>query len=240
MPRTLVAIPALNEASTIGAVISDVRRVVPEAQILVVDDGSTDDTSAVARSKGVDVVRLPFNVGVGGAMRTAFLYAQRHDVDAVVQVDADGQHVADHIPDLIAALDDASVVIGARFRAGYEVRGPRRWAMRTLARSLSKVCSTTLTDTTSGFRASDRRAISLFARHYPAEYLGDTIESLVLAARAGLVVREVPVQMRPRQGGHSSQSHLRSALYLGRALLALYVALGTRPLDVPDHVLADT
>ena len=240
MPRTLVAIPALNEASTIGAVISDVRRVVPEAQILVVDDGSTDDTSAVARSKGVDVVRLPFNVGVGGAMRTAFLYAQRHDVDAVVQVDADGQHVADHIPDLIAALDDASVVIGARFRAGYEVRGPRRWAMRTLARSLSKVCSTTLTDTTSGFRASDRRAISLFARHYPAEYLGDTIESLVLAARAGLVVREVPVQMRPRQGGHSSQSPVRSALYLGRALLALYVALGTRPLDVPDHVLADT
>ena len=240
MPRTLVAIPALNEASTIGAVISDVRRVVPEAQILVVDDGSTDDTSAVARSKGVDVVRLPFNVGVGGAMRTAFLYAQRHDVDAVVQVDADGQHVADHIPDLIAALDDASVVIGARFRAGYEVRGPRRWAMRTLARSLSKVCSTTLTDTTSGFRASDRRAISLFARHYPAEYLGDTIESLVLAARAGLVVREVPVQMRPRQGGRSSQSPVRSALYLGRALLALYVALGTRPLDVPDHVLADT
>ena len=240
MPRTLVAIPALNEASTIGAVISDVRRVVPEARILVVDDGSTDDTSAVARSSGVDVVRLPFNVGVGGAMRTAFLYAQRHDIDAVVQVDADGQHVADHIPALIAALDDASVVIGARFRAGYEVRGPRRWAMRTLARSLSKVCSTTLTDTTSGFRASDRRAISLFARHYPAEYLGDTIESLVLAARAGLVVREVPVQMRPRQGGHSSQSPVRSALYLGRALLALYVALGTRPLDVPDHVLADT
>ena len=90
-----------------------------------------------------------------------------------------------------------------------------------------------LTDTTSGFRAADRRAIALFARHYPAEYLGDTIESLVLAARAGLVVGEVPVQMRPRQGGTASQSPVRAALYLGRALLALYVALGTQPVDVP-------
>ncbi len=234
MPRTLVAIPALNESATIGAVISDVRSAAPAATILVVDDGSTDGTAAVARAAGATIVRLAFNVGVGGAMRAAFLYAVAHDFDAVVQVDADGQHVAAHIGDLVAALSDASVVVGARFADGYQVRGPRRMAMRTLARSLSRVCHTTLTDTTSGFRAADRRAMALFAAHYPAEYLGDTVESLVLAARAGLTVSEVPVRMRARQGGQPSQSAGRSVLYLGRALLALYVSLARRPVPAPD------
>lgn len=234
MPRTLVAIPALNEAATIGSVIAEVQRAIPEAHILVVDDGSNDSTTDVALTAGAQVVQMPFNVGVGGAMRTAFLFAQRNGFDAVVQVDADGQHIAEHIPDLLAALDHASVAVGARFADGYVVRGPRRWAMRTLARSLSRVCDTTLTDTTSGFRAADRDAIALFARHYPAEYLGDTVESLVLAARAGLVITEVPVRMLPRQGGRPSQSGAQSMLYLGRALLALYVALSRRPILAPD------
>lgn len=231
MPRTLVAIPALNEAATIAAVVAEVRAAAPAAHVLVVDDGSTDDTGRLARSAGARVLTLPFNVGVGGAMRTAFLYAHEHGYDAVVQVDADGQHVASGIAQLTGALSAASVVIGSRFTDGaYTVRGPRRWAMRLLAGSLSRVCRTPLTDTTSGFRAADRTAIALFARHYPAEYLGDTVESLVLAARAGLTVREVGVQMRPRQGGAASQSPVRAGLYLGRAVLALYVALARRPI----------
>lgn len=231
MPRkVLIAIPAWNEAGTIGEVVREVARDFPQGTVLVVDDGSSDSTSVEAERAGAQVVTLPFNVGVGGAMRTAFLFARDHGFDAVVQVDADGQHVPAHIPDLLAALDDSSVVIGARFAGGgeYVVRGPRRWAMRLLARVLSRVCRTRLTDTTSGFRAVDRRAIALFARHYPAEYLGDTVESLVIAARTGLVVRQVPVAMRPRQGGTASQSPWRAALYLGRAALALYVAL-SRP-----------
>lgn len=230
MPRTLVAIPAFNEATTIGTVIADVRRVAPWAHVLVIDDGSDDDTRGAAERAGARVIQMPFNVGVGGAMRTAFLFAQRNGFDVVVQVDADGQHVADHIPSLIAALDGASVAVGARFSDGYEVHGPRRWAMRALAIALSRVCGATLTDTTSGFRSADRRAIALFAQHYPAEYLGDTVESLVLAARAGLVVTEVPVRMRPRQGGRPSQSAGQSVLYVGRAMLALYVALSRRPI----------
>ena len=235
MSRTLVAIPALNEATTIGTVIAEVRQAVPGASVLVVDDGSTDTTTAAARAAGAQVLTLPFNVGVGGAMRTAFLYAHHQGFDAVVQVDADGQHVAAHIPALVAALDDASVVVGSRFGHGdYDVRGPRRWAMKLLASSLSRVCGTSLTDTTSGFRAADSRAIALFARHYPAEYLGDTVESLVLAARAGLPVREVPVQMRARQGGSASHSPVRAGLYLGRAVLALYVALARRPIVLDD------
>jgi glycosyltransferase involved in cell wall biosynthesis len=233
MPRTLVAIPAINEAATIGAVIAEVRRAAPDAHILVVDDGSDDSTRDVARNAGAQVVQMPFNVGVGGAMRTAFLFAQRNGFDVVVQVDADGQHVPAHIPALIAALDHASVAVGARFAGGYDVHGPRRWAMRALARSLSRVCDAQLTDTTSGFRAADRDAIALFAQHYPAEYLGDTVESLVLAARAGFVVTEVPVTMLPRQGGRPSQSAVQSLLYLGRAMLALYVALSRKPIPAP-------
>lgn len=235
MPRTLVAIPALNEAATITTVIAEVRQAVPDVDVLVVDDGSNDATAALARRAGAAVLTLPFNVGVGGAMRTAFLHAYRTGYDVVVQVDADGQHVPAHIPELIAALDDSDVVVGSRFHDGhYTVRGPRRWAMRLLATTLSRVCSTTLTDTTSGFRAADARAIALFARHYPAEYLGDTVESLVLASRAGLRVREVPVTMRPRQGGEASHSPTRATLYLGRAMLALYVALSRRPIGMND------
>ncbi len=237
--RVLVAIPALNEAATVGAVVAEVLQELPEASILVVDDGSEDLTAQRARQAGAHVVTMPFNVGVGGAMRTAFLYALRNGHDVVVQVDADGQHIPAHIPDLIRALDDHSVVVGARFagRGAYDIRGPRRWAMRLLARVTSRVCRTRLTDTTSGFRACDRRATALFARHYPAEYLGDTVESLVIAARAGLAITQVPVEMRDRQGGSASQSPWRATLYLARALLALYVAVAGSPRTAPADMV---
>lgn len=166
-------------------------------------------------------------------MRTAFLHAARCDYDAVVQVDADGQHDPKHVPALVAALETSDVVIGSRFagEGEYDVHGPRRWAMTLLAKTLSRVSGSRLTDTTSGFRASGRRAIRLFARHYPAEYLGDTVDSLVLASRADLRVTEIPVGMRARQGGTPSQNPLRSTVYLGRSLLALFVALTRRPVS---------
>ncbi len=236
MSAPLIAIPALNEAATIGLVIDEVRTVLPHADILVIDDGSTDQTARIARAKGARVLRLPFNVGVGGAMRAAFRFADARGVECLVQVDADGQHIAEHIPDLLAALTDASVVVGARFgpTRGYQVHPVRRVAMRALASTMSRVCGVPITDATSGFRAADRQAIALFAHHYPAEYLGDTVESLIIAARAGLRVSEVPVRMRPRQGGRASQTSLRSALHLGRAALAMYAALAGDPAAVPD------
>jgi len=225
--RVLVAIPAWNEEHTIAQVIQDTQNIGSVEQILVVDDGSHDLTGNIAQEQGAIVLTLPFNIGVGGAMRTAFLYAKQHDFDFVVQVDADGQHDPQDVETLVAAADDANVVIGARFASDddYDVSLARRLAMKILAFSMSKVTHTKLTDATSGFRVSDRRAIDVFAHSYPAEYLGDTVESLVIAANAGLTVTQVPVQMRQRQGGQASQSRLMASLYLGRAMLALFVSL---------------
>ncbi|MEY2425095.1 MAG: hypothetical protein QOI61_667 [Actinomycetota bacterium] len=226
MSRCLVIIPAYNEEASVGAVVDHVRAAQPKIDVLVVDDGSTDATAAKARAAGAVVIRLPFNLGVGGAMRVGYRFALEEAYDAAVQVDADGQHDPTELTALLDALPQADIVIGARFagRGDYPARGPRRWAMRLLARSLSRTCGTPLTDVTSGFRAVNRRVISLFALHYPSEYLGDTVESLVMAGRAGLRVIQVPVAMRPRLAGTPSQTPLRAALYFGRAVLVLGLA----------------
>lgn len=222
----LIVIPAFNESEAIADVIRDVLAAVPEAGCLVVDDGSRDNTAAVAKAAGATVLELPVNLGVGGAMRLGFTYAVSAGYSAVIQVDGDGQHDARDLPELIAALDSADLVIGARFagKGSYDVRGPRKWAMVALSTILSRSAGATLNDTTSGFRASGPRAVALFAQHYPAEYLGDTVESLVIAIRAGMRVRQVPVEMRPRQGGNPSHSPVKAALFLARVGIAVAFA----------------
>jgi glycosyltransferase involved in cell wall biosynthesis len=236
--RVLVVIPAWNEALSVAKVIAEIAERQPRSDVLVVDDGSGDKTSAVAREAGAMVCRLPFNLGVGGAMRAGYRYALRHDYDVVVQVDADGQHDPDYIDALIDGLSNSDIVIGARFAGvgDYPARGPRRWAMRLLARVLSSLSGEGLSDVTSGFRAANRRAIQVFAMHYPAEYLGDTVESLVIALRADCRVTQIPVAMRGRALGQASQSPLRATLYLARAIVALALALVRRwptTLEIP-------
>lgn len=227
-PRVLIIVPAWNEQEAITSTVVEIRTHVPGADVLVVDDGSSDRTAAHARAAGAWVCELPYNLGVGGAMRTGYRYALRHGYDVAVQIDADGQHDPRYVPKLLERLDGADVVIGARFATSddpYKARGPRRWAMVLLARVLSRLAHTRLTDVTSGFRVSNRRAISLFATHYPAEYLGDTVESLVIAARAGCTVVQEPVHMRVRVAGRASHSPLKAAVYLFRAVVALVLAL---------------
>lgn len=235
-PRLLVIIPAWNEEETVAAVIDEVSTALRDADVLVVDDGSIDATAAKAKAAGAPVLSLPYNLGVGGALRAGFRYAKRHGYDVAVQVDADGQHDPNEVRRLVEALGEADLVVGARFagKGEYQVRGPRRWAMRVLAWWTSRIAHTKLTDATSGFRAANRRAIALFAYQYPQEYMGDTVEALVMAARSGLVVRQVPVVMRERQGGTASQSPFKATAYLVRALLVLLLAtIRKRPtLDV--------
>ena len=224
--KTLIVMPAFNEVASVADVVREVASTLRGITILVVDDGSSDDTTRAAREAGALVATLPFNLGVGGAMRVGFRYAIENGFDNVVQIDSDGQHDPASVPDLLAALESADLVLGARFagEGDYRVRGPRQWAMVVLAGILSRSTRTRLTDTTSGFRATGPRAVRLFAEHYPAEYLGDTIEALVIASRSGLVIRQVPVSMRPRAGGVPSHNPFRAAAYLGRAGLALVFA----------------
>ncbi|PMR58753.1 glycosyl transferase family 2 [Verrucosispora sp. ts21] len=225
--RLLVIIPALNEAGSIADVVREIRGELPGVDVLVVDDGSADRTAAVAVAAGARVARLPYNLGVGGAMRLGYRYAHDHDYDVAVQIDADGQHDPRYVPKLVDLLDDYDLVIGARFagEGDYAVRGPRRWAMGMLSMVLSGLAGTTLTDTTSGFRAANRRMIEMFARWYPAEYLGDTVETLVHAARRGYRIQQVPVAMRRRMAGTPSHSPAKAMIYLGRALAVLTLAL---------------
>lgn len=229
--ETLIVMPAFNEAASVGEVIAEVWAKLPGVRILVVDDASTDGTRAVALAAGAMVATLPFNLGVGGAMRVGFRYALENGFQAVVQIDADGQHDPGGVPALVKELEHADLVLGARFagEGRYKMRGPRRWASALLAAILSRTSHAKLTDTTSGYRASGPRAIRLFARHYPAEYLGDTIESLVLASRAGLTIRQVPVAMRSRAAGVPSHNPFRAALYLARVTMALAFAYARPP-----------
>jgi glycosyltransferase involved in cell wall biosynthesis len=218
-----VAIPAWNEEGSIGDVIAKVNEHQPDADVLVVDDASSDATSTLAAKAGATVVSLPFNVGVGGAMRTAFLYAQRHGYSALIQVDADGQHDPADLDELIRGLEQADVVVGTRFHpeSMYFVGGPRKWAMVMLSKALSRMNRGPISDPTSGFRSAGPRAIELFALEYPADYLGDTVGSLAIAIRHGLTIHEAPVTMYFRQTGRPSKNAMWSALYLGRATLAI-------------------
>jgi glycosyltransferase involved in cell wall biosynthesis len=226
-PETLVIMPAWNESESIGNTIREVFEFGPSCDVLVVDDGSRDNTAEVARKAGATVLQLPFNMGVGGAMRTGFKYAKNHGYSQVIQVDADGQHDPRDIKAVLDGLQHADIAIGARFadKGNYTVRGPRKWAMKVLAWTISRVAGTTLTDVTSGFRAANIKAIRQYVDHYPAEYLGDTIDSLVVAIRSGCTVRQVSVSMRARQGGTPSHDPMKAAIYLGRSGMALLFAL---------------
>ncbi|WP_313354650.1 glycosyltransferase family 2 protein [Microbacterium sp.] len=225
--RALIIVPAWNESQNVGNTVREILEVDPTYDVLVIDDGSTDDTAEMAREAGARVINLPFNMGVGGAMRTGFTYAMRHGYKRAIQVDADGQHNPTDIGAVLSGLDRADISIGARFAeiGDYKARGPRRWAMKMLASVISRISGARLTDVTSGFRAANSRAIVQYVRYYPAEYLGDTIDSLVGAIHSGLSVTQVPVAMRPRAHGKPSHNPFSAARYLLRAAFALTLAL---------------
>jgi hypothetical protein len=231
-PRTLVVIPAFNEEEALPGVLAELRAAVPDVDVLVVDDGSADSTAAVARHHGVPVAQLPFNLGVGGALRTGFRYAVRNGYDRAVQLDGDGQHDPGEIPALLAALDDgADMVVGSRFSSTthtYDVGRMRSGGMRLLRILLRVLSGQEFTDTSSGFRGFSRPTLEFFAYNYPVEYLGDTVEALLLACYAGFRVVETPVAMRRRGGGTPSARNVWLVFHYLRLLIALGTSASAR------------
>jgi len=234
LPRRLVIVPAFNEQGSVGGVIEEIRRADPKLEVVVVDDGSGDRTAEVARAHGAHVVSLPFNLGIGAAVQTGFLYALANGFDLAVQVDADGQHDPSELPKLFAPLEagEADLVIGSRFAGESDFRSSfvRRLGIRLFALTVSAIARRRLTDTTSGFRAVSRRGIVLFAADYPHDY--PEVEATVMVVKHRLRVREVPVRMRERAAGHSSITALRAVYYIFKVLLALFVEL-FRPRKTP-------
>jgi len=230
--RTLVVVPAYNEEESLPGVLKELAEEVPSYDILVVDDGSLDRTAAVARASGVRVAQLPYNLGVGGALRTGFLYAVRSGYDRALQFDADGQHDPAEIMYLMAALDaGADMAIGSRFTSAertYAVGRVRSGAMRVLRLAVRLLSGRQITDTSSGFRAFSRPLLEFFAKNYPIEYLGDTVEALLLAHYAGFEVAEVPVVMRVRAGGAPSARTFRLAYNYIRLLIVLVTTASPR------------
>jgi glycosyltransferase involved in cell wall biosynthesis len=227
MSKILIIIPAYNEEESLPDVLQDLQSYVPDADILVVDDGSRDRTAALARQAGVKVACLPYNLGIGGAMQTGFQYAQNNDYEIAIQFDGDGQHMASEIGELLDPLRKgrADIVVGSRFlkRGDYRPSFFRKLGIWVFSTVLSAILGIQVTDTTSGFRVANRRVIDFFARTYPEDY--PEVESLVLLHRAGMTIAEVPVRMRDRTGGQSSITPIRSAYYMIKVLLAVFIDL---------------
>jgi glycosyltransferase involved in cell wall biosynthesis len=235
--RSLAIVPAHNEAGSIGAVIDEIQAFDPRFDVVVVDDGSTDETASIAAARGAAVVSLPFNLGIGGAVQTGFRYALQQGYDVAVRLDGDGQHDPAELPKLIAVLDrdEADVVTGSRFAGtanGYRPPTARRVGIAFFAKLVSLLTRQTVTDTTSGFQALNRRGIELFARDYPNDY--PEVEATVLAFKHRLRLAEVPVAMREREHGASSIGVLGSVYYMLKVTLALFLAM-VRKYTLPEE-----
>ena len=225
--KILVIIPAYNEEDTIGMVIEKTQQSIPLADILVVNDGSSDSTSAIAKQRGAMVLDLSYNLGIGAAMQTGYKFAHRMDYDIAVQCDADGQHHPAQIKKLINTLTNERVdmVLGSRYLRKKRFRSDvfRRLGILMFSKVLSVIIGQRLTDTTSGFRAVNKEVIKSFSTFYPSDY--PEPEALVLLHREGFTIKEISVNMSSRKGGNSSITLWNSIYYMAKVLLAILIDL---------------
>jgi len=228
---TCAVVPAYNEGASITNVVRAINEHMPGSRVAVVDDGSRDDTALRAREANALVLSLPVNLGIGGAVQTGFKFALANGYDYAIQIDGDGQHDPSEAHHLISELlaDHADIVIGSRWlgRGDYVAPRNRRYGMKFLEFLVSWKAASHFTDTTSGFRALNRRALTLFAEHYPSDY--PEVESIILARHHGLRVKEVPVSMKPREHGTSSIRGYKTLYFMVR--ITMVIMLGVMNTD---------
>jgi len=225
--KTLIIIPAFNEEETLQGIILGIRKFMPQADILVVNDGSTDATEETARKEGVMVLDHPYNMGIGAAMQTGFLFASLKKYDMAIQVDGDGQHDQKYLEALISPIlkGEAHLVIGSRYleEKGFQSSAARRVGIRFFSVLYYMLTGKKVTDPTSGFRAFHKEVIDFFSKEYPSDY--PEVESLILLHKKGLYFKEIPVVMKERQGGVSSINFFKSIYYMIKVTLSM--AVGT-------------
>jgi glycosyltransferase involved in cell wall biosynthesis len=244
--QLLVLIPAFNEAGAIAGVVQEVRNVVPDAAVLVVDDSSADDTAAIARSAGADVLSLPYHLGLGGGLQAGYKLAFELGYEYVIRVDGDGQHDPKYIPALLETLQTTGchLVIGSRYQnsngeyasQGYTsvVRAMGIWFFRLVLRP---ILGKPVRDPTSGYVGVNRQALKIFTSSFPLEY--PEIEALVVLQRKRFRFEEVPCRMRPRKTGRSTITAVKSLYYIFHVLLGVFINVlkfeGRRKSDFPQQ-----
>jgi len=223
--KTLIIVPAYNEEESVARVVNRIKLSMPEADVVVVNDGSTDHTSQIAEESGVNVINLPFNLGIGGAMQTGYIYARDKGYDIAVQVDGDGQHDPAYIPSLIEPIvaGRADMVIGSRYvrKSSYKSSFFRRTGILFFSVLVNLLTGRKVTDTTSGFRAVNRKVIRYFANRYPSDY--PEVDVLVKLHKKGFNIMELPVEMHERKTGRSSITPIRSLYYMIKVSLSLII-----------------
>ena len=221
--KILVIIPAFNESAIIAKTVSEVREKAPKADVLVVNDGSTDETLAILQREGIEHLNLRSNLGIGGAVQSGYIYARENGYDYAIQIDGDGQHDPAYIMSIIEQMqkDGADIGIGSRFidGKGFQSSGLRRFGIRFLSQLIHLTCGTRVLDVTSGFRVANRRMIELYARDYSDDY--PEPEAVVAATAHDAKISEYPVVMRERKTGTSSISAFKSVYYMIKVSLAI-------------------
>ena len=225
MRSLMVLIPAYNERGSVASVVEAVRRVVPQAPVVVVDDGSDDGTAQAAVEAGAELLQLPHHLGLGGAVQMGYRFAFEHGFERVVRLDGDGQHEAEDIPVLLRAMDEGGydVVTGSRFleKNHYPVQPLRRFGALLFSWILYPILSQRITDPTSGFVVMNRQALEVCSHSFPLEY--PEIETLVVLKRNALRFKEVPARMHARLAGRSSIGSRAAIYYMLRVLLGVFV-----------------
>ncbi len=218
--RVLAVIPAYNEEEALAATVTELERTCPQIDYLVIDDGSSDSTWDICKQYGFSHIHMPVNTGLSSVFRTGMKYAWRHGYDAVVQLDADGQHVPGYIPEMASTLEEqnADIVIASRVLNGEAPTGLRNAGSKLLSWLIKRTTGATITDPTSGMRMYNRKMIKMFAKGFDVHPEPDTV---ALVARRGGHIAEIPAHIRERQGGESYLTVGRSISYMLRTSLSI-------------------